>query len=226
MPTSRRDFLNRAAASTLMLGALPSFDHLAEFTAEPGGAPPADKWDMNWVKKVTGKYKAVMDVPEVDSGYGVWRASVWASQFAEVMGAKPADTSTVLVLRHHGLALGMKQSYWDKYGIAKLHGAMHPVTEKATDRNPALLSSKRKEQPADYDALALDQFISRGGIVLGCNLALGFCAKMVAEHDKISQEAAVKIVTAALVPGVIMQPSGVFAVIRAQQAGCAYVRAS
>ena len=225
MPSSRRDFLNRAASGTLLLGAMPlAFDKLAEFAPVEAGPAPAEKWDMSWVKKVTGKYKAVMDVPEVDSGYGVWRASVWASHYAEVMGAKPADTSTVLVLRHHGLALGMKQSYWDKYGVAT--GAMHPVTEKPTDRNPALLSSKRKEQPADYDALALDQFISRGGIVLGCNLALGFCAKMVADHDKISQEAATKIVTAALVPGVIMQPSGVFAAIRAQEAGCAYIRAS
>jgi len=29
-----------------------------------------------------------------------------------------------------------------------------------------------------------------------------------------------------LVPGVMIQPSGIFAVIRAQEAGCAYVRAS
>jgi hypothetical protein len=31
---------------------------------------------------------------------------------------------------------------------------------------------------------------------------------------------------AALVPGVILQPSGVFAALRAQEAGCLYLRAS
>ena len=39
-------------------------------------------------------------------------------------------------------------------------------------------------------------------------------------------EEARKTVLANLVPGVIVMPSGIFAVTRAQEAGCQYIRAS
>ena len=42
----------------------------------------------------------------------------------------------------------------------------------------------------------------------------------------MSDEAARKQAIAALVPGVVLQPSGVFAALRAQEAGCVYLRAS
>ena len=48
---------------------------------------------------------------------------------------------------------------------------IHPLTQEPTDRNPVLLSSKRNEVPTDLDAVALDQFIARGGVALACNLA-------------------------------------------------------
>ena len=38
--------------------------------------------------------------------YGVWRASFYPAQYAEVLGAKPAEINTVMVLRHNGT--------WDK----------------------------------------------------------------------------------------------------------------
>ncbi len=222
MPSSRRDFLTKAATGGLMFGAIPAFDRLAEFAPlgnpETPGSARADSWDLGWVKKLTAKHKAVMDVAEVDSGNGVWRAGMWAAHYADASGEKPAEFNTVLVLRHHGITLAMKQSFWDKYAIGKSMGATHPLTQKPTDRNPALLSSKRKEQPEQFDGLALDQYLAHGGIALACNVAFGFCVKMVAEHDKVSEEAAKKSAMAALLPGVIMQPSGVSADSRIKNA--------
>jgi intracellular sulfur oxidation DsrE/DsrF family protein len=49
---------------------------------------------------------------------------------------------------------------------------------------------------------------------------------LIAGKDKIPVDAARKKAESFLVPGVSIVPSGVFAVIRAQEAGCAYVRAS
>ena len=75
--------------------------------------------------------------------------------------------------------------------------------------------------------LSVPQFIAGGGIVLACNLALTLdVAPKFKERDKSTDEAAHKAAVAALIPGVILQPSGVFAAIRAQQVGCTYVRAS
>jgi len=228
MDTTRRDFLGKVAVNAAMLGAIPlsmEFSPSA-FAATSATAAQGEKWDLSWTSRITGKHKAVFDVPEVDSGYGVWRASLWAKQYMEVLGAAPKDLSTVLVLRHNGITLAMQQPFWDKYGIGKAKSAMHPITQQPTDRNPALLSSSRNEVPADFDAVALDKFIARGGIALGCNLAFADCVELVKSKENVSEAEARKQALAFLVPGVILQPSGVFAVIRAQEAGGTYIRAS
>jgi len=226
METTRRDFLSKIAVSAATLGAMPmSFELTSSAFA---ATPPAqgEKWDLSWVNKVTGKHKAVFDVPEVDSGYGVWRVSLWGKQYMDVLGAQAKDISPVLVLRHNGIALAMNQAFWDKYGVGKAKNALHPVTQQPTDRNPALLSSSRSEVPAQFDDVALDKYLARGGIALGCNLAFGDCVELVKSKENLSDEAARKQALSYLVPGVILQPSGVFAVIRAQEAGATYIRAS
>ena len=256
MVPSRRAFLEQMAGSAALLAAVPAALHAMPagdavsptrdfqngavacearaliarigVSADGKAAPPVPlaEWDLSWVGRLKGKYKAVMDVPEVESGYGVWRGSIWVSQYGEAMAAKPADCSSVVVLRHNGIALAMNQQFWDAYGIGKKHEVKHPVTQQPTDRNPAMLSSARGEVPAQLDEYALDKFIARGGVALACNLAFDDCVGTVAEKDKLSADAARAKALTMLSPGVIRQPSGVFAAIRAQQAGCVYVRAS
>ena len=81
--------------------------------------------------------------------------------------------------------------------------------------------------PAQFDGLSVPQFLAGGGIVLACNLALSLdMVPKFKARDKSTGEAAHKAAVAALIPGVILQPSGVFAAIRAQQVGCTYVRAT
>ncbi len=224
MSTNRREFLERTAGAAL-LGAIPlSLTPTAAVLATP--TPTSDDWDVTWANRLTGKHKAVFDVPEVESGYGVWRASIWARQYVEVLGVKPNEVATALILRHNGIVLAMQQSFWDKYKIGETKKVTHPITLQPTDRNPALLSSARGEVPEQFDTAALDRFIARGNIALACNLALNDCVDLIKSQDGVSDEEARKRAIAFLVPGVILQPSGVFAAVRAQQAGCHYVRAS
>jgi hypothetical protein len=227
MSTTRRDFVTRMAA-TAVIGSLPLSLDPRSLGAMPVPTPNAapEKWDLSWTGRLTGKYKAVFDVPEIDSGYGVWRASIWGKQYMETLGVPAKDLSAVLVLRHTGIFLAMQQSFWDKYGIGADKKAMHPLTMAATDRNPALLSAERQELPPQLDGVALDQFIKRGGIVLACNLALDEVVATITKKDNVSAEDARKQAIAALVPGVILQPSGVFAALHAQDVGCKYLRAS
>lgn len=225
MDTTRRDFLGKVAVNAAMLGAMP----LSIDFASPGfAAAPAqgEKWDLSWTSRVTGKHKAVFDVPEVDSGYGVWRATIWQTQYKDVLGVAQKDLSAVLVLRHNGITLAMQQAFWDKYGIGKAKNALDPITQQPTDKNPALLSSTRGEVPDMFDPMALDKFIARGGIALACNLALMDCIELIKSKEKVDDAAARKQAIAFLVPGVILQPSGVFAAIRAQETGATYLRAS
>ncbi len=222
---NRRTFLGQMGAGAMFASLPLSLDSLREFAP---GVPSGDasSYDVSWTKRVTGKYRAVFDVPAIDNGYGVWRASVWEKQYADVLKARPKDMSTVLVLRAAGIVLAMQQSFWDEYAIGKAKDVKHPVTEQLTDRNPVLLSSTRKEVPAMFDDLALDQFIAHGGIALACDLAFAEMIELVSKKHGLADDAARKVAVAALVPEVILQPSGVFAALHAQDVGCNYIRAS
>lgn len=225
MDTNRREFLERVTAGAASFGALPLAMALTACTAE-GSSQPAGEFDLAWPARLTGKHKAVFDMAEIESGYGVWRGNAWAGQYQQYMGAAPTDISLVTILRHNAIALAMNQAWWDKYGIGKAKGVMHPLTGQPTDKNPVLLSTA-DGIPAPFDAAALPAQQSRGVIFLACNLAFTMdCVPMVAKADNLSEEEARKVALTYLVPGVILQPSGVFAAVRCQEAGCAYVKAS
>ena len=211
-----------------MLGALPAaaFEPLAGFSPTPRGTS-AESWDFSWTNALKGKkHKALFDCTEVESGFGVWRSSIWESHYHETLGAKPAETKTVLILRHNAVVLAFQQPLWDQAGIGKAAHVTHPLTQQGTERNPALMTSARNEVPAQFDAWALPSFLSRGGIVLACNVALQFFAGDWAKRGGVTAEEATKRATAAIVPGVVLMPSGVMAAVRAQQEGCVYVKAS
>jgi len=225
MTTNRREFIERLGA-TAMLGAIP-VTALHPFAQPSEPAPSAEGWDFSWTNALKGKkHKALFDCTEVESGYGVWRASIWENQYHEALAAKPADTRTVLVLRHNAVVMALRQDLWDQAGIAAVEKVTHPVTLQSTDRNPALLSAARNEVPEMFDAFALPKFMARGGIVLACNLALQFFAGAWARRAGITPEEAGKRAAAGFVPGVVLMPSGVLACVRAQEEGCHYVKAS
>ena len=225
-PANRREFLGQIAGTTAFFGALPLFDVSTPAAMSHAMLPAADEWDLSWTKRVTGKHKAVFDVPEVESGYGVWRSSVWMDQYKAVLGATDKDLNTILILRHNGIALAMKQAFWDEYGVGKAKNVTHPLTQQATDRNPAILGES-DGVPQPFAGFALDKFMARGGIVLACDLAFSLdCVPQVKTKHNLDDAAARRRAIEGLLPGVILQPSGVFAAVRAQQTGAVYVRAS
>ncbi len=223
MSSNRREFLGHATSAALF-GVMPLA--LTPTAAAAAGFGSSDEWDVTRATRLTGKHKAVFDCPEVESGYGVWRASIWAMQYRDVLKAQPNDIAMAIILRHNGIVLAMQQEFWDKYRIGDTKRVTHPVTSEVTDRNPVLLSSARNEVPVRLDPYALDRFMARGGVVLACNLALQDCVDLIQKQDDVSPEEARRRAIAFMVPGVILQPSGVFAAVLAQEAGCSYVRAS
>jgi len=158
--------------------------------ARDGDTAAADAFDFSWTAKLQGKkHKAIFDNAEVESGYGVWRAGMWEGQYQESFKLKPADTATVLVLRHNALVLAFQQPFWDTDGIGARDKVTHPLTQQGTARNPALLTSTQDQGfPAQFDGFALPNFIARGGIVLACNVALGFFSMGLAQRAGISED--------------------------------------
>jgi hypothetical protein len=223
--TNRRRFLETAAANAAAIAIMPAAAFAAANADAPPAAPPSAEWDLSWTDRVKGKHRAVFDTTEPESGDGPWRAHMWTAQMMDVLKAVPADVTPIIVLRHHAIVLAMQQSFWDKYDIGTKKKVTSPMNDQPTNRNPVLLDEKDGIPPSMAGA-ALPRQIAAGAIVLACNLALQQCAGLIAESEKISADEAHARALGYLIPGVIIQPSGVFAVTRAQEAGASYVRAN
>lgn len=222
MPSNRREFIESLSA-VAVLGALP-----ADAIAAPTSAPAQGRtWDMTWLDKLNGvAHKALYDCTEIESGNGVARAGIWESQYQSVLGVKPADIRTVLILRHVGVALALRQDVWDKFEIGKVEKVKAPQSEDPTDWNPALSPGDRGDKLGTTADRGLTGFIAKGGIVLACNLALQKYVRKFRDKDGVDEAEAQKRAVAGLVTGITLQPSGVFSAVRAGEAGCVYVKAS
>jgi hypothetical protein len=214
--TNRRDFFARVAAGATALSGAPAFaDQLAAL--EPG-QPAQGKWDGSWTERVTGKYRAAFDIPEISEGVGVFRANVWYANYEEMYGAQAEEMTPVAVIRHAAVPMLMNDAFWAAYGYReqfkdKLGEMAGPGTG-----NPWM---SVKYMGRDYGIQAL---LDRKCIILGCGLAFG--GRIVADvmrKDNLSREAADAKARSYLLPGVLLQPSGIFAVARAQDLGCSYV---
>jgi hypothetical protein len=225
--SSRRNFLDQLAIGGLALGGISLGNAVFPDALHAAGlATGQGTWDTRWPKRLTGRVKTIMDVPEIENGYGVWRATVWARQYEQVLGHPAAQLSTALVLRHNAIILAMQQGFWDKYGVGAMKKVIHPVSLQPTDRNPALLTAA-DGAPEPYASFALPKFMERGGVTLACDLALQFdIIPIIQNADKVSAEVARKQALDWMIPGVILQPSGIFAALLAQQEGALYIRAS
>ena len=215
MSINRRDFLGTLGVGS-MAAAIPAVPN-----EQP--APLNQTWDMSWVESVKGKYRAVFDSPAFSDGAGLFRAEFWRSEYKEVYGTPASDMSPVVVVRHEGIWLAMNDEFWKKYSVGKRQKFKNGETKQWYDRNP--IATTAPGSPPEFD-VNVAKFISQGGVILACGLAFQGVVGVVAKQDKISKEEADKTARKYLLPGVILQPSGVFAVLRAQEAGCHYILAS
>ena len=226
--TARRDFLQQCALGSLSASLIPMTAQ-AEWARRAVSASTdhgdAQAYDLSWTRRLTGKYKAVYDSPDIGGGLGVLRAGIVSTQYMAAFNVAASALSPVIVLRHDGIVLAMQQEYWDRYKVGEKQKVTHPWTGAPMTKNPALLGAG-EGLPAGLEAHALDKQIARGVIVLACALAFQDVIDTIATTDAISPAAAGSKARSLIIAGVIMQPSGVFATSVAQDNGCVYVRAT
>lgn len=246
-PTDRRDFLGQIAASAVVLAgtacaAPASLAQTSVTPAVPGAASTANRpatpthWDDSWFNRLTAKHKAVFDTPEFSEGMilGAGQATRYIAGMRDALGAGPNDVQTVIVIRHRALPFALNDAMWAKYEIGKDLKIKGDGEEWAT-KNPfaapragrsAGRGGGERSQSADRPQSNAEWLTSHGHILLGCDLATQGYAGTVAAHTKGAMKTIYEEFKANLVPGLLLQPNGIYATLRAQEAGCAFMRST
>ena len=240
--TQRREFLGQIAASAMVLaGACASPGAGQSTTPSPvtgstppqsGGAQGATEWDDSWFGRLTAKHKAVFDSPQIEDGLVLANASGYILGMRDAAGAGDHDVQAVIVIRHGAIPMAFNDAMWQKYEIGKDKKIKAARSDDWATSNPYLSGGGRRggsagtTGSADRPQANFAWFASHGHILLGCDLATHNYANVIARNFKLEQRNVYEELKSNLIPGIILQPTGVYAALRAQEAGCLYIRST
>lgn len=225
MKNNRRDFLRQLTLATAAVGGGAIVRPLdAEERVVGQHSSPNAAWDMSWVDGIQrAQYKAVFDSPSLSDGAALDLAAGIQDNFKEVYGSDDV-ARMVIVMRQLGQVMAFNDQMWDRYAIGEERKVNDPATKQPARRNPYA-----KAVPGEPDwavGSRLDALHARGAVFLVCNRASMNWAAGAAQKAGRDVEQVRAEVRSNLVPGAILMPTGVFALVRAQNAGCAYMKGS
>lgn len=241
----RRGFIGRLLGGSLTVaaGALPTpfFSQSGPSAGAPEHEPSAltaliredaglaAEPDMSWLDRITASRRLVFDCAGIEEGVALHHVRTAFAHFTEVEKTTDADWSMVLTVRHAAVPMLANDALWTKYAfLGKSTKLKDPATGRRAARNPFLNANVAKDDK--YGLIwpdgGLDTLMQRGVIVLGCGMALRRMAGELAKDTKQDAKAVHQEVLANLVPGVYVMPSGVFATLRAGDAGCRLFKSS
>lgn len=174
-----------------------------------------------WFKKVKGSHKAVFDATEPHDGYPF----IWPWVFYNTnneSGTPDNDMTAVVVLRHNAMPFALEDSVWKTYKLGEFFGI------KDYTKSPALRNPYYEPKNGDYPAPGIDgikRLQERGVMFCVCNMAITVYGGLIAQKHEQDPAKVRKDLLDAVLPGVQVAPSGVWALGRAQENGCAYIYA-
>ncbi len=200
----RRQFIKSGSAiGAASIAAACASNALLASTPQPTG-----KWDDSWTGRL-GKHRTVFDVSEYNASPGAYQVAPVMDSYHEVLGVSDRDLGFVLVIRHFAVGMTFSDSIWQRYDV----GAEYPQQDaqtKAPVKNPF-----RK---------LISDLSTRGVVILACHSAAQGLGAMLAKKAGADAQAVRDEIFSSLLPGVIMQPNGLYALARAQDVGCGFMR--
>jgi hypothetical protein len=216
----RRHFLGQIAAAGAGTLALSGLTIPSTVQAGTRTEPDPDKW-FNQLK---GKHRVVFDCTRPHE----MMPFAWPKVFLmtnAATGSAEADCGVVVVLRHDAIPYAFDHNVWEKYKFGEVFKADDPKTGKPATRNPFW-----KPAPGDFKVpgvgpvnIGINELQQSGVMFCVCNMAMTVYTNVVAGQANAKVEDVQKDWMAALLPGVQVVPSGVWALGRAQEHGCSYI---
>jgi len=189
----------------------------------PAPPMPALEFDDAWASRITGRYRAVFDSPAIEDGTAVFNAYTYMQGFKDMYKVADPDVNAVIVVRHMAIPMAFDDAIWARYKLGEYTKIKESGSEHWAVRNPFWKAAPGDKEGADF---TLDALQKRGVVLLGCALATHGFAGILAKQTKDSANAVFDELRRHLIRGLQLQPSGIFAVMRAQEAGCHYMRST
>jgi len=239
-PTPRRGFLGMIATGAAAVG-LTALASPFQLTAQqkggakpaPPAAPAGPKSEADaWFDKVKGRHRVVYDATRTHEVMPF----VWPKVFLltnAATGTPESDCGVVVVLRHEAICYAFKDPMWEKYRFADMFkvGEIGPAFQAADAsdatkrRNPFL-----NTQPGDFKVpgfgavpIGITDLQNSGVMFCVCNAAMTVYSNVAAGQMGLKPEDVMKEWMTNVIPGIQVVPSGVWALGRAQEHGCAYI---
>jgi hypothetical protein len=236
--TPRRQFIGELAAGAAALAAVACAPAAAATSASSQApapsAPPAAtrhdsippqsamQWDTSWIEKITAKHKVVFDSPQINDGDALYMAAAYFDWVKDVFKTGDSDSSVVVVLRHAAVPMLYSDAMWAKYDLGAETKTTDPSTKKPAKRNVFYRKSDKDGKPVTGNdaAATIAALTTRGVIFLGCDKATRAFASTIAQKTRQEESAVYEELRQNLVPTATLMPTGIFATLLAQEAGC------
>ena len=130
----------------------------------------------------------------------------------------------VVILRHDGIPYAMENRLWEKYKF----GELFKIDDEKT-KAPSIRNMFWQPKPGDFKvpgigevAIGINELQASGVMFCVCDMALTVFSAVTAQNMNMDAAAVKKDWVSGILPGIQIVPSGVWAVGRAQEHGCAY----
>ncbi len=180
-----------------------------------------------WLGKLNGKHKMVFDVTQP---HGIFPFA-WPRVFLltnQATGTPEKENNVVVVLRHNGFPYAISDRLWEKYKLGEAYGINDHLTGKPALRNPMW-----HPKPGEFAVpgigpvqIGIKELQDSGVVFCICDMALTVNSYALAGKMKMDGAEIKKEMLSEILPDINLVPSGIWAVGRAQEKGCAYCFAS
>lgn len=188
-------------------------------------------WDLGWVERVRrATDRAVFDWPGAEDPADpitMQLAARYLDGCAAVYALRSYRVQVVLNIRTRGVAAALNDRAWEQFGLEAEYQIKDPSTGVVAVRNPYWRTAGANGNEITNTTLVpatLDELVGRGAVILVCDFALGHLAERLSRAAGVAKAAVHDQLLEAFVPGAYAVPSGIFWLVRAQNAGCGLVR--
>jgi intracellular sulfur oxidation DsrE/DsrF family protein len=223
--THRRGFLGTIAAGAAALGI--AFLKPLHLNAEPLEVMTKESDNPEnpdeWFDKIKGKHRIIYDVTHPQEAMPF----AWPRVFLitnDKTGTPPKDCSVVVVLRHNAIPFAFEDRLWKKYKFGNKFKIDDPAIKTAAIRNPFWNPAK-----GDFTIpgmgevqIGINELQADGVMFCVCDVAITVQSAVIAKDMKMDADEVKKDWLTGLLPGIMVVPSGVWAVGRAQEHSCSY----